>query len=160
MLLDDMRYALRNFRRSPVFTIVAVVSLGLGIGANTAIFGLLDQVILRLLPVKHPEELVRLYPSRGSFSGSSRCNSDCLSYPTYRDLRDRNQVFSGVLARWRLSLSLSDGDRTEREQGELVTGNHFEVLGATGPLGRTFTQDDDRTRGAHPPAILSYGSWI
>src|SRR5437764_1251105 len=129
MLLDDLRYALRNFRRSPVFTIVAVLSLGLGIGANTAIFGLLDQVILKLLPVKHPEELVRLYSKRGPFSGSQRCDSDCVSFPTYRDLRDRNQVFSGVLARWPLSLSFSDGDRTERVAGELVTGNYFEVLG-------------------------------
>src|SRR5437879_5260572 len=119
MLLDDLRYSLRNFRRSPVFTIVAVLSLGLGIGANTAIFGLLDQVILRLLPVKHPEQLVRLYASRGAFSGSTRCNSDCLSYPTYRDLRDHNQVFSGMLARWPLALSFSEGDRTERVTGEL-----------------------------------------
>src|SRR5437899_763300 len=110
MLLDDLRYALRNLRKTPVFTIVSILSLALGIGANTAIFSLLDQVMLRLLPVKNPAELVRLYPTHGAFRGSSRCNSDCISFPAYRDLRDRNQVFSGVLARWPLALSFADGD--------------------------------------------------
>src|SRR6266852_7814307 len=138
MLLDDLRYALRNLRRTPVFATVAILSLALGIGANTAIFSLLDQVLLRLLPVKNPAELVRLYPGPGPFSGSFRCNRDCLSFPTYRDLRDRNQVFSGVLARWPLGLSFTDGDRTERVAGELVPGNYFDVLGVSAALGRTF----------------------
>src|SRR5271156_5867969 len=124
MLLDELRYAARNLRKSPVFTLVAVLSLALGIGANTAIFTLLDQVLLRTLPVKNPEELVRLYSAKGAFSGSSRCSSDCLSYPMYKDLRDRNPVFSGILARWPLALSLTDGEKTERVRGELVSGNY------------------------------------
>src|SRR5579883_3083212 len=128
MRLDDLRYAVRNLGRTPVFTIVAILSLALGIGANTAIFSLLDQILLRMLPVKNPQELVKLYAMKGVFSGSSRCSSDCISYPAYRELRDRNQVFSGVLGRWPLALSFTDGDRTERVEGELVTGNYFEVL--------------------------------
>jgi predicted permease len=154
-----LRYALRNLRRSPVFTTVAILSLALGIGANTAIFSLLDQVLLRTLPVRNPGELVTLYPVRGPFSGSSRCDMDCISYPAYRDLRDRNQVFTGILARWRLSLSFSSGDRTERVRAELVSGNYFDVLGVNPALGRVFTQDDDRVVNGHPVVVLSYGFW-
>jgi len=159
MGFDDLRYTVRNLRKTPVFTAVAVLSLALGIGANTAIFTLLDQVLLRVLPVKNPQELMRLYASRGPFSGSSRCNLNCLSYPAYRELRDRNQVFSGILARWPLALSFTDGDRTERVQAELVSGNYFEVLGVVAAVGRAFTQDDDRVLNAHPLVILSYDFW-
>ena len=159
MLLDELRYAARNLRKNPVFTLVAVLSLALGIGANTAIFTLLDQVMLRTLPVKDPQELVRLYGARGAFQGSSRCSYDCVSYPMYQDLRDRNQVFRGILARWPLALSFTDGEKTERVRGELVSGNYFEVLGVKAALGRAFTQDDDRVPNGHPLAILSYGFW-
>src|SRR5580658_1325821 len=158
-MLDDLRYALRNLRKSPVFTLVAVLSLALGIGANAAIFTLLDQVLLRMLPVKNPQELVRVYGARGAFSGSSRCSQDCLSYPMYKDLRDQNQVFSGILARWPLALSLADGEKTERVRGELVSGNYFDVLGVKAALGRTFSQEDDREVNGHPLAILSYAFW-
>jgi predicted permease len=158
-MLDDLRYALRNLRKSPVFTLVAVLSLALGIGANAAIFTLLDQVLLRMLPVKNPQELVRVYGARGAFSGSSRCPQDCLSYPMYKDLRDQNQVFSGMLARWPLALSFTDGEKTERVRGELVSGNYFDVLGVKTAVGRTFTQDDDRVVNGHPLVILSYGFW-
>jgi predicted permease len=159
LLLDELRYALRNLRRTPVFTIVAVGSLALGIGANTAIFSLLDQVLLRMLPVKNPQELVRLYFGSGPFRGSQRCNSDCVSYPTYRDIRDRNQVFNGVIARWPLAMSFSEGDRTERVRGELASGNYFDVLGVQPAIGRMFTQNDDVHVNGHPLAILSYGFW-
>ena len=160
MRFDDVRYSFRNLRRTPVFTIVAVLSLALGIGANTAIFTLLDQVLLRTLPVKNPGELVTLHSAPGPFNGSSRCDSTCISYPAYRELRDRNQVFSGILALWRLALSFTDGDRTERVRGELVSGNYFEVLGVEPALGRTFTQDDDRVVNGHPLVILSYDFWL
>jgi len=159
MRFDDVRYSFRNLRRTPVFTIVAVLSLALGIGANTAIFTLLDQVLLRALPVKNPGELVTLHSAPGPFNGSSRCDSTCISYPGYRELRDRNQVFTGILALWRLALSFTDGDRTERVRGELVSGNYFEVLGVEPALGRTFTQDDDRVVNGHPLVILSYDFW-
>jgi hypothetical protein len=163
MILDEIRYALRNLRKSPVFTLVAVGSLALGIGANTAIFSLLDQVLLRALPVKNPQELVRMYPGEGPFSGSQRCNRDCISYPTYRDLRDHgtvsNGVFSGVLARWPLALSFTASERTERVAGELVSGNYFDVLGVRPAIGRMFTQNDDVRVNGHPLVILSYGFW-
>jgi predicted permease len=159
LLLDELRYALRNLRRTPVFAAVAIGSLALGIGANTAIFSLLDQVLLRTLPVKNPQELVRMYFGDGPFRGSQRCNSDCVSYPTYKDLRDRNQVFSGVLARWPIAMSLAESDRTERVRGELVSGNYFDVLGVRPAMGRMFTQNDDVRPNGHPLAILSYGYW-
>ena len=159
MRFDDVRYAVRNLRRTPVFTLVAIVSLALGIGANTAIFTLLDQVLLRTLPVKNPRELVTLHSAPGAFQGSSRCDGSCLSYPAYRELRDRNQVFTGILARWPLALSFTDGDRTERVRAELVSGNYFDVLGVSSAIGRTFTQDDDRQVNAHPLVILSYEFW-
>src|SRR5262249_2016423 len=93
------------------------------------------------------------------FSGSQRCSSDCLSYPAYRELRDRNQVFTGILARWPLALSFTDGDRTERVAAELVSGNYFEVLGVDAAGGRTFTQDADRAVNGHPLVIISYDFW-
>jgi len=175
MILGELRYALRNLRKSPVFTAVAVGSLALGIGANTAIFSLLDQVLLRMLPVKNPQELVKLYFDHGPFRGSQRCNADCVSYPTYRDLRDRNPVFSGVLARWPLAMSFTSSnpgsesnpgpesngasERTERVRGELVSGNYFDVLGVRPAIGRMFTQNDDVRVNGHPLVILSYGFW-
>ncbi len=158
MILDELRYAFRNLRKSPVFTAVAVGSLALGIGANTAIFTLLDQVLLRALPVKNPQNLVKVYVGKGPFSGSSRCEA-CISYPQYRDFRDRNQVFSGILARFPQSLSFTDGDRTERVRGELASGNYFDVLGVGAALGRTFTQQDDVQVNGHPLVILSYAFW-
>ncbi len=158
MILDELRYALRNLRKSPVFTAVAVASLALGIGANTAIFSLLDQVLLRALPVKNPGELVKVYVGDGPFSGSARCDA-CISYPQYRDFRDRNQVFSGVLGRWPQALSFTDGDRTERVKGELASGNYFDVLGVRAAIGRTFTEQDDVQVNGHPLVILSYAFW-
>ncbi len=159
MRFDDLRYALRNLRKTPVFATVAILSLALGIGANTAIFTLLDQVLLRAMPVKNPRELVMLYSAPGAFSGSSHCSNNCISYPGYQELRDRNQVFTGILARWPLALSFTDGERTERVRAELVSGNYFEVLGVEPAIGRTFTQDDDRTMNGHPVVMLSYEFW-
>jgi predicted permease len=160
-MLADLRFALRNLRRTPVFAIVAILSLALGIGTNTAIFSLLDQVLLRLLPVKNPQELVKVHSAQGAFSGSSRCSgpSLCLSYPAYQDLRDQNPVFSGMLAHLPLALSFTAGDRTERVSGALVSGSYFDVLGVGAALGRTFTQEDDRVVNGHPLVVLSYGFW-
>src|SRR5579862_3622137 len=158
MRFDDLRYTVRNLRKTPVFTVVAIASLALGIGANTAIFTLLDQVLLRMLPVKNPQELVKLSAPKGPFRGSSR-GRDTLSYPAYRELRDQNGVFAGILARMPLAISLTDGDRTERAEGELVSGNYFEVLGVGTALGRTFTQADDRVPNGHPVAMLTYEFW-
>jgi predicted permease len=154
---NDAVYALRGFRRTPLFTVVAILSLALGIGANTAIFTLMNHVLLELLPVKHPEQLV-VVTERGIRFGDSWGDND-ISYPMYRDLRDRNQVFSGMFGRYPTSVSLGYGNRTEQVAAELVSGTYFPVLGVTAALGRTFTPDDDRVPGGHPVVMLSYRFW-
>src|SRR5215831_4039659 len=156
-LCQDVRFAIRMLRKSPGFTAVAILTLALGIGANTAIFSLMDQVLLQLLPVKHPEQLV-LVAERGTRFGDSWGDND-ISYPMYRDFRDGNQVFSGMFCRFPTSISLGYGDRTERVDAELVSGSYFPVLGVTAAIGRTLTPDDDRVPGGHPVAMLSYSFW-
>ena len=157
-LLPDLRYAIRTFRKSPVFVVVAVLSLAFGIGANTAIFTLVDQVLLRLLPVKDPQQLVLLW-GRGPHYGSNNGRYK-LSYPMYEDFRDHNQVFSGMFCRWETSMSVSSDGRTERVDGELVSGTYFPVLGVGPALGRLFTAEDDKTSGGAPYAVLSYRYWL
>src|SRR5579884_3813518 len=133
-LWADLRFALRSLRKSPVFTAVAVLSLALGIGANTAIFTLFDQILLRLLPVKNPRELV-LLTMRGRHYGSN-WGGNAISYPMYRDFRDHNQVFSGMFCRFPLAVSVGFEGQTERVQAELVSGTYFSVLGvAPSPAG-------------------------
>ena len=156
---QDIRYALRGMRQRPGFTAAAVLSLALGIGANTAIFTLLDQVLLRNLPVRHPEQLVQLRQTGGMVYGTT-FGDDSFSYPLYRDLRDGSQVFSGVLGQFPLTLSLAFGSHTERVEGELVSGNYFDVLGVGSALGRTFTPQDDTKPGGHPLAVLAYDYWV
>ena len=154
---QDLRYATRTLRKSPGFTLVAILTLAFGIGANTAIFSLMDQVLLELLPVKHPEQLV-LVAERGIRFGDSWGDND-ISYPMYRDFRDGNQVFSGMFCRYPTGVSLGYGDRTDRVAAELVSGSYFPVLGVTTVIGRTLTPDDDRVPGGHPVAMLSYSFW-
>ena len=156
-LLSDIQFALRTFVKSPVFAGVAVLSLALGIGANTGIFTLLDQVLLRLLPVQDPQQLVQL-KWEGSYYGSNTGDA-AISYPMYKDFRDRNQVFSGVMCRYALPLSLGLSGRGERLDGELVSGNYFQVLGVKAALGRLITPDDDRVPDGEPLAVLSYRFW-
>jgi len=156
--LTDIRYALRTFRKSPVFVAVAVLSLALGIGANTAIFTLVDQVLLRLLPVKDPRQLVLLW-DRGQHYGSNN-GPNKISYPMYQDFRDKNQVFSGMFCRDDIAFSLNFEGKTERISGELVSGSYFPVLGVGAALGRVFNENDDRTPGGVPYAVLSYRFWI
>jgi len=155
---QDVRYAVRTLVKTPAFTVVVILTLALGIGANTAIFSLTDQVLLRLLPVKSPEQLVVL-DGPGAFQGRT-FNNGTFSYPIYRDFRDQNTVFDGVLARFPAPLTLMTNGQAERVNGELVTGNYFDVLGVRADIGRTFTQDDDRTPGGHPVAILSHNFWM
>lgn len=154
--VNDVRYALRMFAKNPAFAGVVVLTLALGIGANAAIFSLLDKVLLQTLPVANPDQLTVLayHPKNGppDIDGS-------FSYPMYQDLRDRNSVFSGVIARGGAQMNVTYGDQTERVRGELVSGNFFEVLGVRPWAGRLFTQDDDRAPGAHPVAVLSYAFW-
>jgi putative ABC transport system permease protein len=156
-ILNDIRYALRGFLKSPLFTTVAILSLAFGIGANTAIFTLLDQVMLRLLPVKNPQQLV-LFTMRGRHYGGNN-GENAISYPMYRDFRDHNQVFSGMFCRYPLDASLGYGNHTERVDAALVSGNYFPVLGVGAALGRAFTADDDRVRDGEPLVVLSYDYW-
>jgi predicted permease len=153
----DARFALRTLRKGPVFTAVAVLSLALGIGANTAIFTLLDQVLLRLLPVKEPQRLV-LLSMKGMHYGSN-WGGNALSYPMYDDFRKNNHVFSEMFCRFPYHFSLSFDGQTERVAGELVSGTYFPVLGVGAAVGRTFTPEDDQTPGGHPVAMLSYAYW-
>jgi predicted permease len=156
-LAQDLKYAVRGMRRTPLFTIAAILSLAFGIGANTAVFSLLDQVILQALPVKHSEQLV-LVALRGKQYGGS-WGADHISYPVYEAFRDRNQVFSGMFCRYPLAITLVTGNHTERVDAELVSGSYFPVLGVGAALGRTLTPEDDRIPGGHPVAMLSYGFW-
>lgn len=155
-ILQDVRYALRILAKNPGFTFVVVLTLALGIGANAAIFSLTDKVLLQSLPVNDPAQLAVLSaydPKDGPDIQSS------FSYAMYQDLRDRNDVFSGVIARGGAQMNVSYADQNERVRGELVSGNFFEVLGVRPWAGRLFTQDDDRIPGAHPVAVLSYDFW-
>ena len=143
---QDLRYALRTLRRSPGFSAVAILSLALGIGANTAVFGVLDALVLRPLPVKAPARLVFVEPTTHS-------------YPAYRDLRDRNVTFSDLFA-YRVSpVGLGSGVSTARAWGYLATGNYFDALGIQPLLGRFFHAADDLKPGAEPFAVLSYDCW-
>ena len=154
---QDLKYAVRQLRRSPGFTAAAVLSLALGIGANTAIFSLLDQVLLQPLPVRDPQRLV-LLNWQGLFYGPSM-SDDVLSYPLYHDIRDHNQVFSGLVGYHQIAFGVGYQGQVARIPGALVSGNYFDVLGVPAFLGRTFSSDDDRIPGGHPLAVLTYDFW-
>ena len=160
-LLQDIRYALRQFGKSPGFTTVAVVTLALGIGANTAIFGLLDQALLRRLPVKDADRLVILQ-STGLFKGHTSSRTDenfSFSYPMYRDLRDQNSVFSGLIATNWATVGVQWHNHPELIEVELVSGNYFEVLSVPPALGRLLASSDDIVPDANPVVVLSFSYW-
>jgi len=145
----DVRYGIRMLRRNPGFSAVAVLSLGLGIGANTAIFSLLDRVLLKMLPVREPQQLV-IFQRRDT----------AFTYNQYRRLRDGSPLLSGVLAYSPVRLSLSfDGGMEPSGGGQIVTGNYFSVLGVNAIIGRVITSEDDLVPGGHPVAVISYGFW-
>jgi predicted permease len=156
-ILQDLQYAVRTLRKSPGFSVIAVVSLALGIGANTAIFGLLDQLLLRTLPVREPGRMVGM-AARGNHYGSN-WGMNAMSYPMYRDFRDKAEVFDGVIARRAFTSNLGYGGQTERAIVELVSGNYFPVLGVPAALGRVLSPEDDRQKGAHPVVVLAYDYW-
>src|SRR6266498_1343987 len=152
--LQDLRYALRMLHRSPGFAVVTVLTLALGIGANTAIFSLIDAVLLKRLPVKQPEQLVLLRHA------DSRETVTPFGYRTYKQFRDQNQVFSGVLAYQPLRLTVSvDGQQESAVAGQLVSGNYYSVLGVNAALGRTIQPDDDRAPSESPVCVISYNYW-
>src|SRR5689334_11011787 len=157
-LLADLRYALRMLRKSPVFTIVAILSIALGIGANTAIFTLLDQAVLQLLPVKNAQDLVLVRP-HGPWSGSNWGDGSELSYPMYADFRDHNDVFDGMFCRFAYAMHVGFSGKTERASAEIVSGTYFPVLGVRPALGRLIGPDDDKVPGGHSVAVLQYDYW-
>jgi putative ABC transport system permease protein len=160
-LWKDITFGLRMLAKSPGFTAIAVITLALGIGANTAIFSLMNQVLLRELPIKNPDQL-EILRAPGPKSGHISTDGDStesFSYPMYKGLRDTNAVFSGILARYGFSASVSDRGQTDRASGEVVTGNYFDVLGVQPAIGRVFSQEDDRVPGAQPVVVLSHSYW-
>jgi putative ABC transport system permease protein len=158
-LWQDLRYGARMLLKNPGFTLTAVLSLALGIGANTAIFTLVDQIVLRLLPVHNPRELVQLRVEGGRFGSNDGDEEHTFSHPAYLALRDRNTVFSGLTGQRIETASLVGADRSEMIRTGLVAGNFFELLGVRPYLGRLLTADDDRTRLGHPVAVLQYDFW-
>jgi len=159
---QDLRFGLRMLRKSPVFTAVAAVTLALGIGTNTAIFSLTDQVLLRNLPVPHPEQLVILRspgPNHGYIWSDVDQGAQSFSYLMYKDLRERSTVFSGLLACREATVNVSGHGETQTVQADLVSGNFFQTLEVQPALGRLFTQGDETAPGANSVAVLSYGYW-
>jgi predicted permease len=158
--LCDLRFSVRSFLRSPSFTVTAVLSLALGIGATTAIYSLVDQVILRALPVDHPERLV-LFDWNGSQLAETFGTTDLMSYPICRDLEQQQQrFFDGVFCRAATTVNLSTGgDHPNPTAVELVSGTYFSVLGVSPALGRLLTIEDDQIPGASPVVVLSYDFW-
>lgn len=157
-LWRDIRYGLRTLLKRPGFTVTAVLSLALGIGANTTIFTVINAVFLQPLPVAEPSRLVSVYGTDANNVGG---NLDFLpiSQKNYEDYRDRNQSFSGLVAFAPVPISLSSGDQPEELRGLLVTGNYFDVLGVKPAYGRTFLPEEDRTPGTHPVVVVSHGLW-
>ena len=156
--MSDVRLAIRSLGRSPLFATVAILSLALGIGANTAIFTLIDQIVLRKLPVTHPEQLVMLY-QQGAHNGSNM-GPRMHSYPIYQDFQQRAEPLAEVLCRRLLPASVSVDNQTERLDAEIVSGNFFTMLGVKPAIGRVFnSQEDDQVYQGHPVVVLSYTYW-
>ena len=164
-LRRDLRHGLRGLWRNPAFTLVAVLTLALAIGANASIFSLLDQALLRALPVRDPEQLVVLSFAgatsghRHSEGGSHPGHIHEFSYPMYKDLRDRNTVLSGLIAEAVGSVGLTWNNHAEPADAEMVSGNYFKMLGVRPALGRLLVASDETTEGANPVAVVSFDYW-
>ena len=156
--LADLKLAWRGLRRNPLFATVAILSLALGIGANTAIFTLLDQIVLRTLPVRDPQSLVMLY--QDAFNMGSNMGTRMHSYPLYQDLQAKAEPFAEVLCRRIVDASVAIGDATERVEVEMVSGNYFSMLGVQPAVGRVFSsREDDQVFQGHPVVVLSHDYW-
>jgi predicted permease len=153
-LRQDIRYGWRQLLKRPGFTLLAILSMALGIGANTAIFSLVDTVLLRPLPVREPEQLIAV---DGQLKNGTEFTLQ--SYLNYKDYRDRNTVFSGMLAYRFVVASLSHNGVNERVWGYDVSGNYFDLLGVKPALGRSFLPEEDKTPDSHPVVILSHACW-
>jgi predicted permease len=158
-LASDLRYGMRSLRHAPLFTAVAVASMAFGIGANTAVFTLVDQVVLRTLPVERAEELVQVSAPDTETLGGGIGDGSELSYAMYRDLRDGNTVFTSMFCRMWARTHVFHNGRTEQTTGQLVSGTFFSALGVRPALGRLFSPADEGAEGAHPIAVLSHAYW-
>src|SRR5207248_10368196 len=161
-LWRDLLFAVRMLRKSPGFAAVAVLTLALGIGANTAIFSLTDQILLRELPVPHPEQLFILRspgPNHGHTWGDVDQGAQSFSYPMYKDLRERATVFSGLLACRRITVNVSGHGETQAAHADLISGNFFQTLAVQPVLGRLFASSDETAPGANTVAVLRYSYW-
>lgn len=157
--MSNLRVAFRTLLKSPVITLVAVLSLALGIGANTAMFTLVDQILVRLLPVPNAHELAQLRVEGGRFASQSGDGVGTFSYPAFLALRDQNTVFSGLTGQMLAPASLIGEDRSEVISVGLVAGNFFDVLGVRPHRGRLLTDDDNRVKNGHPFVVLQYDFW-
>jgi predicted permease len=152
-LFQDLRFGFRRLIKTPGFAVIAILSLALGIGANTAIFSLVNMILFRPLPVANPQEVVSV-----SAVGKDGAVA-AFSYPNYLDFRDRNEVLSGLLVSRFVGVSLSRNGNNEKLWGNLVSGNYFDMLGVKPALGRTFLPEEDKTRLSHPVVVISYSLW-
>jgi putative ABC transport system permease protein len=152
-LFHDLRFGVRRLIKTPGFAVIAILSLALGIGANTAVFSLVNLILFRPLPVANPQEVISV-----SAVGKDGALA-AFSYPNYIDFRDRNEVLSGLLVSRFVGVSLSRNGNNEKVWGDLVSGNYFDVLGVKPALGRTFLPEEDKTRLSHPVAVISHSFW-
>ena len=160
-LLHDLKFGVRLLAKTPAFTVVAALSLALGIGANTTIFTLVNAVLLNPLPVEDPSQLVSIWTTDERNQSNQAAFGFLQTSPmNFRDLRDKNEVFSGITGHVGVPLNITGGTgQPEQVFGELVTGNFFSVLGARPQIGRGFLADEDQTPGAKLVAVLGYGEW-
>src|SRR5271165_1709929 len=163
-MLEDLKFALRQLRKSPGFAVTAIFTLALGIGANTAIFSLLDQALLRSLPVRDPQQLVLLEATPpDAWNGHTSVNGGDMaayfSYPMYKDLRDQNKVFDGLIAMVQAQVGVEWRQQSALVNAELVSGNYFDVLGVRPAVGRLLVQQDDVVKNGNPVAVLSFQYW-
>ena len=164
-MFQDIRYGIRMLLKRPGFTLVAVLSLALGIGANTAIFSLLDAVLIKSLPVHEPNQLVLFGKGEdvGMTNGFPDKSWHLFSYPFYRQAQQRTDVFTGVAGllsmTWNVHGFVGSSSDIEQLEVQLVSGSYFPVLGVNAGLGRVLTEADDQTTGGHPVAVVSYAWW-
>src|ERR1700730_16193063 len=154
-MIEDLRYGLRALAKNRGFAVVAILSLALGIGANTTIFTFLNAIFLRSLPVENPAQLAQVFTLDPRIAGYLLC-----SYPNYRDYRDRNQSFSSLLLYASVIGSLTGGDGEQPVVFQIVSGNSFPALCIRPVAGRAFLPEEDSTAGAYPVAVISHGLWI
>jgi MacB-like periplasmic core domain len=157
-LFQDLRYAVRAMFKSPGFTAIAILSLALGIGANTSIFSVVNALLLKPLPYNNPDQLAQVFRQYET-TGKGTEVSEAWSYPKFVALRDNNDSFEHVAAVSSQNFPVTDSDNPERLATEIVSASYFKLLGVQAEVGRTFTPEEDQTPGAHPVALISHDVW-